>query len=80
VDDPKFLSLCDALLTTTDPGEQQKLAYDVQDYYSENLPALPLLWNEIITPCNKRFVGWKLDPLYGLYNIDTLLNVRRQTP
>jgi peptide/nickel transport system substrate-binding protein len=80
VDDPSFLEMCDALLATTGPGEVRRLAHGVQDYYARNLPAVPLFWNTIVTPYNTRFSGWILDPLYGLYNIDSLLNVRRRRP
>lgn len=80
VDDPGFLEMCDALLATTDHKAIRSLAHRVQDYYAENLPAVPLFWNTIVTPYNTRFTGWVLDPLYGLYNIDSLLNVRRRLP
>jgi peptide/nickel transport system substrate-binding protein len=80
VDDPKFLALCDDLLAETDPGRIRSLAHRIQDYYAENLPAVALLWNKIITPYNQDYYGWELDPLYGLFNIDTLLNVRRKQP
>jgi peptide/nickel transport system substrate-binding protein len=80
VDDAAFLELCDRLLATKDPGASKGLAGSVQDYYSAHLPAVPLFWNTIITPYNREFSGWALDPLYGLYNIDTLLNLRRETP
>jgi peptide/nickel transport system substrate-binding protein len=80
VDDAAFLELCDALLATTDPAVIVRLAQAVQDYYAAHLPAVPLFWNRIITPYNRDFSGWRLDPLYGLYNIDTLLSVRREKP
>ncbi len=80
VDDPDFLTLCDDLLAETDRVRIRSLAHRVQDYYAENLPAVALLWNTIITPYNQSFFGWKLDPLYGLFNIDTLLHVRREQP
>jgi peptide/nickel transport system substrate-binding protein len=80
VDDPVFLELCDALLATTDPEAVRSLAHRVQDYYAQNLPAVPLFWNTIFTPYSTRFSGWILDPLYGLYNIDSLLNMRRRQP
>ncbi len=80
VDDPKFLALCDDLLAETDPDRFRSLAHRVQDYYAEYLPAVALLWNKIITPYNQDFYGWELDPLYGLFNIDTLLSVRRKQP
>jgi peptide/nickel transport system substrate-binding protein len=78
VDDPAFLQLCDTILATTDSAELTRLGHRVQDYYAEQLPAAALYWNEIVTPFNKAFTGWKPDPLYGIYNIDTFLNVKKQ--
>jgi peptide/nickel transport system substrate-binding protein len=79
VDDPAYLALVDGLLSTTDPATIQKLAYAVQDYYAENLPAIPLYWNMIVTPFNRRFSGWMPDPLFGIYNIDTFINLKKVT-
>jgi len=79
VDDPAYLALVDGLLSTTDPTTIQKLAYAVQDYYAENLPAIPLYWNMIVTPFNRHFSGWMPDPLFGIYNIDTSINLKKVT-
>ena len=77
VDDPKFLQLVDGLLATTDPEKIKELAYSVQNYYAETLPAIALYWNMIITPFNREFIGWQPDPLFGIYNIDTLVNLKK---
>jgi peptide/nickel transport system substrate-binding protein len=76
VDDPVFLALCDNILSTTDPTLLRQYAGEVQDYYAVNLPAIPLYWNEVVTPFNKNYVGWHADPLYGIYNLDTFTDVR----
>lgn len=79
LDDPEFLQLCDDILATTDPEELQGYAYELQDYYAENLPAIPLYWSKVITPFNTQFEGWYADPLYGIYNLDNFVNVRRNS-
>jgi len=76
VEDPEFLQLCDDILATTDPAELHDYAYELQDYYAENLPAVPLYWSKSVTPFNRHFEGWYSDPLYGIYNLDTFVNVR----
>jgi len=75
LEDPVFLQLCDNILATTDPAELQAYAYELQDYYAENLPAIPLYWSKSVTPFNRHFEGWYADPLYGIYNLDTFVNV-----
>lgn len=75
LEDPVFLQLCDNILATTDSAELQKYAYELQDYYAENLPAIPLYWSKSVTPFNRHFEGWYADPLYGIYNLDTFTNV-----
>lgn len=79
VEDSEFLTLCDTILATTDESELTRLGHQVQDYYTEQLPGVALYWNEIVIPYNRSFSGWKPDPLYGIYNIDTLVNVEKQT-
>ncbi len=75
VDDPEFLELCDEILATTDPVELETCAHELQDYYAEELPAIPLYWNNVVTPFNREFEGWYADPLYGIYNLENFVNV-----
>ena len=77
VDDPEFLELCDNILATKDPKELQEYAYRLQDYYAANLPAIPLYWNNVLTPFNRNFEGWYADPLYGIYNLDNFVSVNK---
>ncbi|NMC76486.1 MAG: ABC transporter substrate-binding protein [Candidatus Methanofastidiosa archaeon] len=77
LDDPDFVKICDNILSTTDPSKMKTYAYEVQDYYSENLPGIALYWNENVTPYNKNYTGWYVDPLYGVYNTDTFLNLQK---
>jgi peptide/nickel transport system substrate-binding protein len=77
LDDPYFLKLSDDILSTTDLKELKYLSSRVQDYYAEKLPAIALYWNTIVTPFNRNFTGWKPDPLYGIYNVDNFLSVKK---
>jgi peptide/nickel transport system substrate-binding protein len=78
ISDPAFHRLCDGLLSTEEEGAKKKLAASIQHYYSRNLPAAALYWSHTIIPHKKTFSGWVVDPLYGLYNIDTFLNLKAE--
>jgi len=75
LDDPVFLKLCDDILASTSEDQLQDYAYELQDYYAENLPAIALYWNLVETPYNRAWQGWYSDPLYGIFNVDNFLSV-----
>jgi peptide/nickel transport system substrate-binding protein len=77
LDDPGFHKLCDDILAATSDGQLQEYAYQLQDYYAENMPGIALYWNKVETPYNKEFVGWYSDPLYGIFNVDNFLSVEK---
>jgi peptide/nickel transport system substrate-binding protein len=77
VDDPAFLQLCDALLATGDEAARAALARKVREDYARRLPAVALCWNTIVVPHRRRFTGWTWDPLYGFFNLETFITVRR---
>ena len=74
---PEFHKLCDDILAATSQSQLQDYAYQVQDYYGENLPGIALYWNKVVTPHNKAFSGWYSDPLYGIFNVDNFLSVEK---
>ena len=76
VDDPQFLKLCDNILSTKDEKRLKQYAYNVQDYYAQNLPAIALYWSRSVIPYQKKIVGWTSNPLFGLYNIHNFLSIR----
>lgn len=76
VDDPRFLKLCDAILSTKNESQLKEYASQVQDYYAQYLPAIPLYWSRIVIPTHKKFSGWSLSPLYGIYNIQNILSLQ----
>jgi peptide/nickel transport system substrate-binding protein len=75
--DPEFQGLCDNILATTDSDELEDYASDVQDYYAEELPIIALYWKDYVIPYNKEFTGWHYSPIFGIYNLDTFLNVKK---
>lgn len=77
LEDPEFHKLCDDILAATSQSQLQDYAYQVQDYYGENLPGIALYWNKVVTPYNKAFSGWYSDPLYGIFNVDNFLSVEK---
>jgi peptide/nickel transport system substrate-binding protein len=78
LDDPVFLQLCDDILSATSEDQLQDYAYELQDYYAENLPAIALYWNKVETPYNEAWQGWYPDPLYGIFNVDNFLSVEKR--
>jgi peptide/nickel transport system substrate-binding protein len=76
VGDPEFIRLCDDLLSTKIPARLQSLAVEIQNYYARKLPAIALLWKTDVIPMNLYMTGWRLDPLFGIYNLDSILNIK----
>lgn len=77
LDDPIFLDLCDDILSATGDDQLKDFAYQLQDYYAQNLPGIALYWNKVVTPYNKAYKNWYSDPLYGIYNVDSFLSVEK---
>jgi peptide/nickel transport system substrate-binding protein len=77
LEDPQFHKLCDDILAATSQNQLKDYAYQVQDYYGENLPGIALYWNKVVTPYNKVYTGWYSDPLYGIFNVDNFLSVEK---
>ncbi|MCX6677115.1 MAG: hypothetical protein NTU95_04120 [Methanothrix sp.] len=78
LDDPVFLKLCDDILAATNEDQLHDYAYELQDYYAENLPAIALYWSKAETPYNRAWQGWYSDPLYGIFNVDNFLSVEKK--
>lgn len=77
LDDPAFQKLCDDILAATNDEQLRDYAYQLQDYYAENLPAIALYWSKLETPYNRAWNGWYSDPLYGIFNVDNFLSVEK---
>jgi len=79
LDDPAYLALCDNILATTDQAQMKEYAEEMQQYFSGNLPAIALYWKNDVIPYNRAYTGWYYEPLFGIYDIETFLNVRAAT-
>ncbi len=76
VNDSHFYDIVDGILATTDENQLTSLAAELQKYYEDELPAIPLYWNVLIQPYNQKWDGWVVDPMYGILNAKTWLNLR----
>ncbi len=76
LDDPDFIGLCDDILATKIPGQLKSLARKIQEYYARHLPAIALIWKTDVIPMKHHLSGWHHDPLFGIYNINSLLNLQ----
>jgi len=77
VDQPEFQALVDKLLNTTDPQKSRELMAQVQQFYAQELPAIPLYWNRLLQPYNARYEGWKVNPMYGVLWDESWYNLRQ---
>lgn len=78
VTDPKFTAIIDELITTGDIGRAQALSESLQEYYSDELPAIPLYWSYVIQPYNMRYDGWAIDPWYGVMSYETYFKLHEK--
>lgn len=74
--DKRFTSIVDRMNAALDRGEYLRAAADLQHYYSDELPAIPLYWDVLIQPYHSRFTGWKISPMYGFLWEKTWFNLR----
>ena len=77
VTDPEFESLVDRLLSSTDDRDTAKLARSVQEYYSKELPAIGLYWNDYIQPYNDKYEGYVANPIHGILSYETFYGLHQ---
>jgi len=76
VDDPSFHALVDEILRTSDPKRIRKLYETLQDFYADNMYAIPLYWGMIIQPYRSDMVdGFVYNPMLGILGRDTWYSV-----
>ncbi|TWH51672.1 ABC transporter substrate-binding protein [Sporomusa sp. KB1] len=80
VSDAKFKDLVDNMNSTLDPELYKKHSAGLQQYYAENLPAIPLYWDSFIQPHNAALTGWKVSPMYGILNEETWYSLQKAVP
>lgn len=71
VNDPAFTELVDDLLASSSEEKTAALAKSVQEYYSANLPAIPLYWNDYVQPYNEKYEGYVTNPIHGILSYET---------
>lgn len=76
LDDPEYLTLCDNILATTNQAQLKTYGEEIQGYFNDDLPAIALYWKNDVIPYNRAYTGWYYEPLFGIYDIETFLNVR----
>ncbi|WP_048189272.1 ABC transporter substrate-binding protein [Methanocella conradii] len=73
--DPVYTSIVDRIFNTTDVAAQKQLAYEMQDYYASEMPAIAFYTSNVIQPYNKKYEGWTYDPMYGIMSYGTFFNL-----
>lgn len=77
VNDPAFHQLVDMMIVAVDEASYREAARRLQEYFAENLPAIPLYWDTLIQPYSGKLTGWKKDPMYGVLNEETWFNLKK---
>ena len=80
VDEPRFQELVDKMNSTLNQDEYRQYSAAVQQYYAENLPVIPLYWDNFIQPCSASLTGWKVSPTYGILNEETWYSLQKAIP
>lgn len=76
VNDKEFQALADKM-TSSSTNEYEKLVAEVQNYYAENVPAIPLYWDQFIQAYNSDFSNFTVDGTFGLLNVDTWFSITK---
>lgn len=75
ITDPDYLAIVNGLLSTSDPGEREDLAAQIQTYYAEEASMIPLYWSYYLQPYNKRLSGFESHPYWGILCEETYFNL-----
>jgi len=75
VDDPEYQAIVDELWVTQDKERVKVLVANMQDYFAEELPQIPLYTMDVIQPYNKEFEGWTYNMYYGVMCNDTFYDL-----
>lgn len=80
VDRAHFQDIVNKMNTTLSQDEYQKYSAELQQYYADNLPVIPLYWDSFIQPYNATLTGWKISPIYGILNEETWYSLQKAVP
>jgi peptide/nickel transport system substrate-binding protein len=76
-DDPKLMDLYNRTMSAKSPEELKSAAFDLQDYYAEEMPAIALIWQKSTYPYRSdRFEGWIPLQGYGLTSYKSWFSVK----
>lgn len=75
VNDPAYQSIADNLGATMDESKKEKLAEEIQNYYSNELPVIPLYSMDFIQPYDKKHEGYVTHPMWGVLSLGTFMNL-----
>lgn len=77
VNDSAFQELADKM-GTSNRDEYADLVADVQRYYAENVPAIPMYWDQFIQAYNSEYDNFTVDGTFGLLNMDTWYSITKE--
>ncbi|MDD2753987.1 MAG: ABC transporter substrate-binding protein [Methanothrix sp.] len=77
INDSAYQSIADNLAMAKDLSERKKLVETIQNYYSENLPVIPLYSMDFIQPYDKKYEGYATHPTWGFLSQTTFMNLHK---
>lgn len=77
VNDPELTAIIGQVKNATTDDEQRQAAYELQDYYADEMPAIALYWFDIIQPYNKKYAGYQFDPWFGILSYETFFGLEK---
>ncbi len=76
-DDPSLIELYNRTMSAKSQKEFKSAAFDLQDYYAKEMPAIALIWQKSIYPYRSdRFEGWVPLQGYGLTSYKSWFSVK----
>jgi len=76
VTDPDYIGIVDQLGITLNDDERRELACEIQNYYADELPMIPLYAMYVVQPYNKKYEGYIANPLLQtVISHDTFMNL-----
>jgi peptide/nickel transport system substrate-binding protein len=75
INDSAFQSIADGIGMAKDESTKKEFVEKLQNYYSENLPAIPLYSMDFIQPYNKKYEGYVTHPIWGVLSLGTYMGL-----
>jgi peptide/nickel transport system substrate-binding protein len=75
IDDPAYQSIADDLRTAMDENEIEKLVEEIQKYYSDELPVIPLYSMDFFQPYSNKYEGYVTHPIWGVLSNGTFMGL-----